>query len=280
MGPTTRTITVTGNVTFDDVRTGYRVQAAGLIAGGADELLLETCQDTLNVKAARSGCAQALPEAGVEPAADGQRAPSSPWAPCSPARAWRRSPSRSSTCDLLSLGLNCATGPEFMTDHLRSLSALTTAFTVACDPNAGLPDEHGQYGETPESLASSCGASSTRAGSTSWAAAAGRPRPTSRPSPRWRGRGGPACRRPRRPPAVSGVEAIALTDDNRPLIVGERTNVIGSRKFKELIVGEQFEDAAEVGRAQVKARRAGDRRLPGQPRPRRGRATWTASWTS
>ena len=49
MGPSTRTITVTRNVTFDDVRAGYRVQAAGLIAGGADALLLETCQDTLNV---------------------------------------------------------------------------------------------------------------------------------------------------------------------------------------------------------------------------------------
>src|SRR6185503_3168158 len=65
MGPSTRTITVTRNVTFDDVRTGYRVQAAGLIAGGADALLLETCQDTLNVKAAALGVREAMHEAGV-----------------------------------------------------------------------------------------------------------------------------------------------------------------------------------------------------------------------
>ena len=62
-----------------------------------------------------------------------------------------------------------------------------------------------------------------------------------------------ACRRSTAPPAVSGVDVLYPADDNRPIFVGERTNVIGSRKFKELIVDEQFEDAAEVGRAQVKA---------------------------
>src|SRR5207245_11667038 len=56
-----------------------------------------------------------------------------------------------------------------------------------------------------------------------------------------------------RAPAVSGIEVLYPTDDNRPVFVGERTNVIGSRKFKELVVGERFDDAAEVGRAQVKA---------------------------
>ena len=58
---------------------------------------------------------------------------------------------------------------------------------------------------------------------------------------------------PREPQAVSGIEVFLQADDNRPVIVGERTNVIGSRKFKELIVAEQFEEAAEIGRAQVKA---------------------------
>ena len=62
----------------------------------------------------------------------------------------------SATC--FSIGLNCATGPEFMTDHLRTLSSLAT-FPVSCFPNAGLPDEHGQYKETPESLALQVGAS-------------------------------------------------------------------------------------------------------------------------
>jgi 5-methyltetrahydrofolate--homocysteine methyltransferase len=62
---------------------------------------------------------------------------------------------------------------------------------------------------------------------------------------------------PQEPQAVSGIEVFYPADDNRPIFVGERTNVIGSRQFKELIVAEQFEEAAEIGRAQVKNRRPG-----------------------
>jgi 5-methyltetrahydrofolate--homocysteine methyltransferase len=251
MGPSTRTITVTRNVTFEDVRAGYRVQAAGLIAGGVDALLLETCQDTLNVKAAALGVREALDAAGLA-------LPlmiSATIEPTGTMLAGQAVDALTVSLEHLapfSLGLNCATGPEFMTDHLRTLSALATAF-VSVYPNAGLPDERGQYGETPSSLAfklrrfldegwvnlvgGCCG--TTPAHIAAIAALA-------------RGRG------PRVPPtapapAVSGVEALAPTDDNRPLFVGERTNVIGSRKFKELVVAERFDDAAEVGRAQVKA---------------------------
>jgi 5-methyltetrahydrofolate--homocysteine methyltransferase len=251
MGPSTRTITVTRNVTFDEVRAGYRVQAAGLIAGGADALLLETCQDTLNVKAAAIGVGEAMQEAGVE-------LPlmiSATIEPTGTMLAGQAVDALAVSLEHLrpfSLGLNCATGPEFMTDHLRSLSALATAF-VSVYPNAGLPDERGQYGETPASLAfklrrfldegwvnlvgGCCG--TTPAHIAAIAALA-------------RGR------RPRVPPAttapaVSGIETVSPADDNRPLFVGERTNVIGSRKFKALVVEERFDDAAEVGRAQVKA---------------------------
>ena len=251
MGPSTRTITVTRNVTFEEVRAGYRVQAAGLIAGGVDALLLETCQDTLNVKAAAMGVREAMQEAGVE-------LPLMISATIEPTGTMLAGQAVDALTVSLehvrpfSLGLNCATGPEFMTDHLRSLSALATSF-VSVYPNAGLPDERGQYGETPASLAfklrrfldegwvnlvgGCCG--TTPAHIAAIAALA-------------RGR------RPRVPPAamgpaVSGIETVFPADDNRPLFVGERTNVIGSRKFKELVVGERFDDAAEVGRAQVKA---------------------------
>src|SRR6185503_11603616 len=151
MGPSTRTITVTRNVTFDDVRSGYRVQAAGLIAGGADALLLETCQDTLNVKAAAIGVKDAMREAGVS-------LPlmiSATIEPTGTMLAGQGVDALTVSLEHLepfSLGLNCSTGPEFMTDHLRSLSELATAFTSVY-PNAGLPDERGQYGETPASLA-------------------------------------------------------------------------------------------------------------------------------
>jgi 5-methyltetrahydrofolate--homocysteine methyltransferase len=251
MGPSTRTITVTRNVTFDDVRAGYRVQAAGLIAGGVDALLLETCQDTLNVKAAAIGVGEAMREAGVE-------LPlmiSATIEPTGTMLAGQAVDALAVSLEHLrpfAVGLNCATGPEFMTDHLRTLSALATAF-VSVYPNAGLPDERGQYGETPASLAfklcrfldegwvnlvgGCCG--TTPAHIAAIAALA-------------------RSRSPRVPPtamatAVSGIEAVFPADDNRPLFVGERTNVIGSRKFKELVVAERFDDAAEVGRAQVKA---------------------------
>jgi 5-methyltetrahydrofolate--homocysteine methyltransferase len=251
MGPSTRTITVTRNVTFDEVRTGYRVQAAGLVAGGADALLLETCQDTLNVKAAALGVREAMREAGVA-------LPlmiSATIEPTGTMLAGQGVDALTVSLEHLqpfSLGLNCSTGPEFMTDHLRSLSQLATAFTSVY-PNAGLPDERGQYGETPASLAyklrrfldegwvnligGCCGTTPAHIAAIA-TLARGRP--------------------PRVPPtatlpAVSGVEAISPAEDNRPLFVGERTNVIGSRKFKELIVAERFDDAAEVGRAQVKA---------------------------
>ena len=251
MGPSTRTITVTRNVTFDEVRAGYRVQAVGLIAGGADALLLETVQDTLNLKAAALGVQDALRAAGaslplmvsitIEPTGTmlAGQAVEALWASLE-------------HLDVFSVGLNCSTGPEFMTDHLRSLSALATAFTSVY-PNAGLPDERGQYGETPASLAfklkrfldegwvnmvgGCCGTTPAHIAAIATMAHGRTPRVP------------PASLAP----AVSGIEVLYPTDDNRPVFVGERTNVIGSRKFKELAVAERFDDAAEVGRAQVKA---------------------------
>src|SRR5207302_2848682 len=152
---------------------------------------------------------------------------------------------------LLYLGLNCATGPEFMTDHLRTLAQLART-RVACVPNAGLPDENGRYLETPEMLARAL----QRFGEQGWlnliggccgttdehiaALAKVAPRIQPRPIPN-----------PRRS-ALSGIDSLEITDEVRPVIVGERTNVLGSRKFRDLIGAEKFEDAAEVARAQVK----------------------------
>jgi 5-methyltetrahydrofolate--homocysteine methyltransferase len=251
MGPSTRSISVTRNVTFDEVRRGYRVQAAGLIAGGVDALLLETCQDTLNVKAAALGVREAMQEAGVTLPLM-VSATIEPMGTMLAGQGVEALAVSLEHLDLFSLGLNCATGPEFMTDHLRSLAALTPGF-VSVYPNAGLPDERGQYGETPASLAFKL----TRFLDEGWVNLVGgccgtTPAHIAAIAALARGRA------PRVPavtavPAVSGIEALSPTDDNRPVFVGERTNVIGSRKFKELAVAERFEDAAEVGWAQVKA---------------------------
>src|SRR5215510_168222 len=151
MGPGTRTITVTGGVTFDQVLDAYYRQSRALIEGGVDALLLETCQDTLNVKAAAVGVKRALAEAGVTLPLmiSGTIEPMGTMLAGQGVDALYTSLEH---LGLFSIGLNCATGPEFMTDHLRSLSDMATCL-VTVYPNAGLPDEHGHYEETPESLA-------------------------------------------------------------------------------------------------------------------------------
>ncbi|HSF04179.1 MAG TPA: methionine synthase [Methylomirabilota bacterium] len=250
LGPGTRAISVTRNVTFDEVRAAYALQARALIDGGVDALLLETQQDTLNVKAAGLGLRQAMQEAGVE-------LPLLVSATIEPTGTMLAGQGVEALyvalqhLGLFAIGLNCATGPEFMTDHLRTLSQIATCF-VSVYPNAGLPDERGQYGETPESLAfklrrfidegwvnlvgGCCGTTPAHIRALAELAHGRTPRV-------------PAAREPR---AVSGIEVLYPTEDNRPIFVGERTNVIGSRRFKELIVAGQFEEAAEIGRAQVR----------------------------
>jgi 5-methyltetrahydrofolate--homocysteine methyltransferase len=250
MGPTTKAMTVTGGVTFDDLVGHYRIQALGLLQGGADVLLLETTQDTRNLKAGLIGVEQAFAEIGwrvpimasvtIEPmgtmlAGQGVEAlyASIMHAP------------------LLSVGLNCATGPEFMTDHLRSLSALAKT-RVSCYPNAGLPDVDGGYSETPEKLA----AAMARFMDEGWVNIVGGCCGTTPAHIRLLSEAA-AGRRPRRPAIhaktlVSGIEALEVDVDNRPVLVGERTNVLGSRKFKKLIASGDFDAAAEIGRAQVK----------------------------
>ncbi len=250
MGPGTRTISVTRNVGFDQVRDGYYVQARALIAGGVDALLLETCQDTLNVKAAAIGVRQAMDEAGIALPlmVSGTIEPMGTMLAGQAVDALYASLEH---LGIFSIGLNCATGPEFMTDHLRTLSDIATCF-VTVYPNAGLPDEHGQYEETPESLALKM----RRFVDEGWVNLVGGCCGTTDAHTRALARlvNGKPPRRPAasRAPAVSGIEALYPTDDNRPVIVGERTNVIGSRRFKELIVEGRFEDASEIGRAQVR----------------------------
>ena len=151
MGPTTKAITVTGGVTFQGLLDSYYVQAKGLIDGGSDLLLIETSQDTRNIKAAILAIQKLGREIGasipflisvtIEPMGTmlaGQTVEAM-WASLRHAHP-------------LGFGMNCATGPEFMTDHIRTLSTLTGEF-VSCYPNAGLPDEEGKYLETPTSLA-------------------------------------------------------------------------------------------------------------------------------
>ena len=250
MGPTTKAITVTGGVTFQQLVENFQEQATGLAQGGSDVLLIETCQDTRNIKAALIGVDQAFAELGYKlpVMVSGTIEPFGAMLAGQPADALVASLQH---VDLLSIGLNCATGPEFMTDHIRTIHEMAIS-RVSCYPNAGLPDEEGAYGETPTSLASSlerfvrngwlniiggcCGTSPAHI-------QAIRQMVDGRPPRREFGT---------RRSFYSGIELVEATDDNRPLLVGERTNEVGSRAFKRLITEEKFEEASEIGRRQVK----------------------------
>jgi 5-methyltetrahydrofolate--homocysteine methyltransferase len=252
MGPTTRAISVTGGISFEQLRNNYYEQASGLLEGGADILLLETCQDTRNIKAGLLAIRELARELGqpvplmvsvtIEAmgtmlAGQGIEAL---WASLD-------------HVDLISLGLNCATGPEFMTDHVRTLQSLTNR-AVSCYPNAGLPNEEGLYQETPTTLAEQlerfidrgwlnivggcCGTTEKHIRAIAQMASGKKPRRTPEPNHR---------------AVYSGIEIIEAEDSTRPLIVGERTNVIGSRLFKSLVAAEQWEEATEIARRQVKS---------------------------
>ncbi|WP_454191720.1 methionine synthase [Paenibacillus sp. Marseille-Q7038] len=250
MGPTTKTLSVTGGVTFDELIESYEEQTLALIDGGVDALLLETCQDTLNVKAGSIGIRNAFEARNIT-------LPimiSGTIEPMGTTLAGQNIESFYVSLEHLSpisIGLNCATGPEFMRDHIRTLSAMSSV-AVSCYPNAGLPDENGHYHESPESLAVKIAAFAEQG----WLNIAGgccgttpehirvlkdkldliEPRPLTGTHP----------------PAISGIDPVYIEQDNRPYMVGERTNVLGSRKFKRLIVEGKYEEASEVARAQVK----------------------------
>jgi len=251
VGPTTKAITVTGGVTFDGLIEAYYAQSKGLVEGGVDLLLVETCQDTRNIKAALLAIQKLSKEIGmqlpvivsvtIEPMGTmlaGQTVEAM-WASLRHAKP-------------LAFGMNCATGPEFMTDHIRTLSQLSSEF-VSCYPNAGLPDEEGKYLETPTSLAAQlekfvdhrwlnfvggcCGTTEQHIRTIAQMVHGKKPRV--RPGESHRA-------------VYSGIETIEAEDSTRPLLVGERTNVIGSRLFKNLVAEEKWEEASEIARRQVK----------------------------
>jgi 5-methyltetrahydrofolate--homocysteine methyltransferase len=245
MGPTTKSLTLRGDVTFEQLRGSYRVQARGLIDGGIDLLLIETGFDTRNVKAALL----AIEEFRVPTIVSGTIERWGAMLAGQPVDAFYASVAHAKP---FAIGLNCATGPDLMTDHIRTLAQMA-AMPVSCFPNAGLPNEDNQYLETPESLAAQldkfiaqgwlnivggcCGTTPAHIRAIA-RMAQGRPaRPIPAPSHR---------------SYYSGIDLVEAEESLRPLIVGERTNVIGSRLFKNLVAEEKWEEASEIARWQMK----------------------------
>jgi 5-methyltetrahydrofolate--homocysteine methyltransferase len=251
MGPTTKTLSVTGGTTFEALAASYEEQAIGLIDGGVDLLLLETSQDMLNVKAGFIGIKNAFSKTGktLPLIVSGTIEPMGTTLAGQSIESFYISLEHMNP---VAVGLNCATGPEFMQDHIRSLSNLASK-AIICYPNAGLPDEEGHYHETPETLAKKLADFAAHGWLNIVGGCCGTTPDHIRAISEEMKKYSPREAQSSDFHMVSGIEPFVYDDPTlRPIMVGERTNVIGSRKFKRLINEGKIEEAAEIARAQVK----------------------------
>jgi 5-methyltetrahydrofolate--homocysteine methyltransferase len=251
MGPTTKNINVTATATFQQFYDDYYQQAKALVEGGADLLFIETCLDTGSIKAGTLAVEHLSRELGF-------RIPLVVSATIFDNGTMLAGQgidalySSIANHDLLAIGMNCATGPDLMTDHIRTLHEMSR-HRISCYPNAGLPDAEGKFPETPDSLAAQldkflrhgwlnlvggcCGTTPAHIRAIAQMADGKAPRRAPAPSHRT---------------YYSGKEVVEAEESNRPLIVGERTNVIGSRLFKNMVAEEKWEEATEIARWQVR----------------------------
>ncbi len=263
IGPMNRSLSISPDinnpalrsVTFDEVRAAYRDQVRGLLDGGVDLILLETIFDTLNAKAALV----AIQEEGE---ARGVHLPVMVSVTITD-RSGRTLSGQ--TLDAFytsirharpfSVGLNCALGAREMRPYLAELARMAEGY-VTCYPNAGLPNAFGQYDETPDQtgalirefadsgfvniVGGCCGTTPDHIRAIADTCATVRPRP--RPS---------QADRPAHT-VLSGLETLTIRPDSNFIMVGERTNVTGSRRFAKLITAGDFGAAAEVALDQVR----------------------------
>ncbi len=259
MGPTNKTASISPDVndpgargiTFDELVDAYFTQAKGLVEGGADILLVETIFDTLNAKAALFAIDKLFEEkamrwpimvSGTITDASGRTLSGQT------VEAFWISISH---IDLFSIGLNCALGAKEMRPHIETLSKLHPGF-VSSYPNAGLPNEFGEYDQSPEEMKAyirdfvdhrfvnivggCCGTTPAHIQLMAEACEAMPPRiPVDAPTETM----------------LSGLEPLIFTENTNFVNVGERTNVTGSRKFARLIREEKFAEALSVALQQV-----------------------------
>jgi 5-methyltetrahydrofolate--homocysteine methyltransferase len=259
IGPTNKTASISPDVqdpsyrdvTFEDLVATYTDITRGLLDGGAHLLLVETVFDTLNAKAAIYAIMREFD-------ARGRRWPiivSGTITDLSGRTLSGQTPTAFYAsvvhCDPLAVGLNCALGTDTMRPFLQEIAGIAQ-YPVSCHPNAGLPNEFGEYDETPEIMAerigeyaesgfvnivgSCCG--STPAHTKAIAEAVEGVAPRELPAPR-------------QYTLLSGMEPLEIRPDSNFINIGERTNVAGSAKFRKLIKEDRYEDALAVARQQI-----------------------------
>ncbi len=277
LGPTTKTSSISTDVndasargtTWDELVAAYGEQTRALLDGGVDILLVETIFDTLNAKAAFFAILDVLDERGLSPVPFGTTDHPANAIPLMASVTFiQKGGTRGVTgqtveafwnsishVPLLSVGMNCALGPEEMRPLIEELAALAPVY-VSVYPNAGLPNPLLPTGfpETPESLAPQlaewgrqglynivggcCGTTPPHIEKISEAVKMITPRLVPTPNPA-------------RPLRISGIDALTVNAETRFVNIGERTNVTGSPKFAKLILGGQYEEAVAVARHQV-----------------------------
>ncbi|HEY7064933.1 MAG TPA: methionine synthase [Chloroflexota bacterium] len=261
IGPTTRTASISPDVanpayravTFDQLAAIYREQAEALVEGGVDLLLLETSFDTLNMKAGIYAILRYFDESGV-------RLPMVLSATITDASGRTLSGQTAEAfynsvrhARPLALGLNCALGAQEMRPYVQELSE-KSEFYAGCYPNAGLPNAMGEYDQAPEEFAAIMG----EFAAAGWMNLLGGCCGTGPEHIRQMVeavRALPPRQRPSPPPVprYAGMEPLNATPEQGFLVVGERTNVTGSPKFKQLVLAGDYEAALSVALQQVRA---------------------------
>ena len=268
MGPTTKLPTL-GHISFDEMCQAFAEQAEGLIAGDVDLFIVETCQDVLQIKAALQGIEKAF-------ATTGQRRPLMVSVTMETTGTMLVGSDIAAVVSILEpfpidvLGLNCATGPEQMKEHMRYLSA-HSPFVVSCIPNAGLPENIGgvaHYRLTPvemkmqlmhfvedlgvQVIGGCCGTTPEHIAALAELASELQPaeRHVRRSDQRVQSDPRPALSYE---PAASSIYGVTpYLQDNSFLIIGERLNASGSKKVRELLAEEDWDGLVSVARGQVK----------------------------
>ncbi|GAA2394080.1 methionine synthase [Streptomyces glaucosporus] len=253
MGPGTKLPTL-GHVEYAALRDAYRRNAEGLIAGGADALLIETTQDLLQTKAAVLGARRALAEAGLElPVICSVTVETTGTMLLGSEIGAALTALEPLGIDMI--GLNCATGPAEMSEHLRYL-ARHAKVPIACMPNAGLPEltaEGAHYPLTPGELADAQETFVADYGLSLVGGCCGTtPEHLRQVVERVRDLA-PARREVRpEPGAASLYQAVPFRQDTAYLAIGERTNANGSKKFREAMLEGRWDDCVEVAREQIR----------------------------
>ncbi|GGP83816.1 methionine synthase [Saccharothrix coeruleofusca] len=253
VGPGTKLPTL-GHTSFATLRDAYQEQVRGLLVGGVDAVVVETSQDLLQTKASIIGAKRAM-------AAEGIRVPIIAQVTVETTGTMLLGSEIGAALNALEplgidlIGMNCATGPAEMSEHLRHL-AKHARVPLSVMPNAGLPElgpNGAVYPLTPEELAAALSGFVTEFGARLVGGCCGTTAEHVRQVAEAVRALPPTPRRPRPEPGVSSLyQAVPFRQDASVLMIGERTNANGSKKFREAMLADRFEDCVEIARDQTR----------------------------